>query len=505
MQARLPTPAEIIAHLERFVCGQQRAKRDLSVAVYNHYLGARYAETPEAQFRDLDRQHILLLGPTGCGKTYLIRTLAKFLGVPVASASATSFAETGYVGDHVTSLLQQLLSLTNRDVARAQRGIVFIDEIDKIKRGRQTQRDVSGEGVQAGLLTLLDGEETSIEYDNSRVQIDVSKILFICSGAFAELPEIIRARLKAAGPSGFGFAVAAQDQSPDDMSENELMAISETRDLEAFGMIPELIGRFNTITALESLGREDLVRILTSVEGSSVAKRRLFWALHGIDLVFDEEALEQIAAEATRLKTGARGLKRMVDSALDQVDYRLPDLAASGVTKVVVTRETVTHGAEPEIISEAPQTDGEGKAESTAAERLRESALLPAAIRGAVPQRSAPLPAGISDTSGWTDQQVRDRLEEVKHGHIDWDHATSSARMWWQAFEQENKGRLKLVLRLAEELMIRRATITDFFFAYVHSKTDNILANLHYLDYIKLKREAENRGESSPDGTDEQD
>ena len=476
MSATLPTPDEMIAHLDRFVFGQQRAKRALAVAVYNHYLGVRYAETPEATFRDLDRQHILLIGPTGSGKTYLIRTLAGFLGVPVATASATSFAETGYVGDHVTSLLQQLLSLTNNDVVRAQRGIVFIDEFDKIKRSPGGGRDVSGEGVQAGLLTLLDGVETTIRQGSGTATMDVSKVLFICSGAFAGLAEIIRHRLAADGPSRFGFSPTSFTEFPEDLSDDELLARCETRDLEKFGMIPELIGRFNTITALRSLTKRDLIAILTDVEGSSLAKRRLFWNLHGIDLVFEDAALDEVASAAERLATGARGLKRIVDRALNDVDYRITSLASAGIDRVVITQDTVRSGAPPRLESNRV-TSPDSDVPLSVAETLRHSAL-------AAENPQSDWPESISVTDDWSEEETVSRLEFVKRRYLDWEHVTRQVYTWWKTFEIMNSnhhGHHKAVLKIAEELMIRRATIADYHRAAELNEIDK--ANWHLLHY----------------------
>ena len=316
---QLPTPQEMIAHLDRFVHGQERAKRDLSVAVYNHFLGARYSEHPDAQFGDFERQHILLLGPTGCGKTYLVRCLAEYLGVPLSAATATAFSEVGYVGDHVDSLISNLLMLTNGDVPQAQRGIVFLDEIDKIKRSSGSSRDVSGEGVQSALLTLLDGRETTLKWADKPVVIDVSKILFICTGAFVGLDQVIDRRIQQS--SGLGFASLLKPRPPS--KQDDPLAAVETGDLVEFGMIPEFIGRFSTVTALHQLSRQDLISILTNAEGSTISKQQIFCRLHGIDLLFEPSALEAIADQALALGTGARGLRRSVLRTLDPIDYRL--------------------------------------------------------------------------------------------------------------------------------------------------------------------------------------
>ncbi len=489
---RLPTPREMIAHLDRFVLGQERVKRDLATAIYNHYIGASYAETPDAEHRDLERQHILLLGSTGSGKTFIVRTLADYLGVPLCVASATSFSEAGYVGDKVESLILNLVSIANGDVAKAERGIIFIDEIDKIKKGGQgVGRDVSGEGVQAALLTLLDGRTITIRTGGGEpTHIDVSKILFVCAGAFVGLTDIIRERLKTeqGGNLGFASAIARGDGDAAELCEDDLIERCETADIESYGMIPELIGRLATIAATRQLGRENLMRMLTEVEGSPIAKAKTLFALHGIDLEFEHAALDEIAGRALRLRTGARGLKRAVLGALAAVDYRLPELAADGVTRITVTKETVAQGHEPRM-QRGARDDARGN--ETEADRLRQIALLPAACRRAVPDAQGPLAHGISDTRRWSAARLRDRLETLKRDRLDWPNTTGSARKWWSAFEDESKDRLWVVVRLAEELAIRKATITEFFLSYVYSNTDNIQANLHYLDFTRLKKAEE--------------
>lgn len=510
----LPTPLEMIAYLDRFVLGQTRAKRDLATAVYNHYLGCAYADAPGARYPDLERQHILLLGPTGSGKTFLVRTLANLLNVPMVTASATSFAETGYVGQHTDDLIRQLMAKCDNDTARALRGIVFIDEMDKLKRSSGAQRDVSGEGVQNALLTMLDGGVITVPVDERNAAagtftFDVGKVLFVATGAFVGLSDIIRRRVSS--ERGLGFAVGtgltgARHGSPEKTGEAELLSLAETADLTDFGMIPELLGRFSTITALSPLSRDDLVGIMTHGAASPLAKLVEAFAIHGVTLRIEPAALAAIADRALGMQTGARGLRRTLLKLLDDVDYRLPELAEQGVTEIVYSVECILDGKEPMLrhgdsAAKAPTVSG--AASKSRAQQLREGALLPR-----IPSRGEGLddgsarpsdnseaharPPGISNVTGWPASRITERLDRVKEG-LDWKNTTGSARKWWTAFEQENQQRLGLVLRLAEELAVRRATITEFFLAYVYSNTDNIQANLHYLDYTRLKKEEEAR------------
>lgn len=477
----LPTPMEMISYLNRFVLGQDRAKKDLATAVYNHYLGCRYGETPGARYGDFERQHILMIGPTGSGKTLMVRTLSELLKVPMSVASATSFAETGYVGDHVESLIARLLALTNWNVAAAQRGIVFVDEIDKIRREETGFRDVSGEGVQAGLLTLLDGKEITIHSGDRSAVVDVSKILFVCAGSFIDLNGVVRRRFDTSG--GFGFNYTPNAHST--LSDEDLLQHIETPDLVDFGLIPELIGRFSTITALRNLSRDELVQIMTKIEGSVVAKQQVLFGIHNIDLQFAGDALEAIADEAVRLGTGARGLRRAVLRALDPVDYRLPELEVDGVRKIIISADVVCQGVEPILESSA----GSIPPRLVSAMELRQDALLPKLPTGTV-STSKPLPPGITDTREWSDDRLMDRIVFLRK-NLDWERTEEPARKWWSAFEKCNINRLGLVVRLMEELLIRKATITNLFSAYLSSKTDNIQANLHFMDYQMVKAQHE--------------
>lgn len=477
----LPTPTQMISYLDRFVRGQVRAKRDLAVAVYNHYLSQACRDR---EGTDLGRHHLLLIGPTGVGKTHLVKTLADFLGVPVGFSSATSLVEVGYKGSSVETVVKSLLDRAGGDPRKAERGIVFIDEIDKIRRADMGMRDVSGEGVQNALLTLLDGRRSAGEESSGHPEVDTGRLLFICTGAFVGLDEIVNQRM-GTGRGIMGFRERPAERLADipDRPVYEALCQAQTVDLVKFGMIPEFIGRFATVSVLHELSRKDLRAIMSEeTERSPLSLQQKLAEVHGIRLVFTPDALEAIAAEAEALGTGARGLHRLIGKALDPVDHRWPDLADAGVKQVIVGADTVLKGAEPIL----KKTGFKGKRLDAELRREIVSGLPPRPH--AVLKPGEQLPPEFSDTRGWSDEAIWNAIETLKKNPLEWKATTGSARKWWLAFENENRQRGALILRLAEELALRKATITEFFLSYVYSNTDNIQANLHYLDYSRLKK-----------------
>jgi len=463
---KLPIPMEMVGFLDRSVKGQARAKRKLSTAVYNHYISQSNRDFSKR--KRTSKQHLLLIGPTGSGKTYMVDLLGQHLGVPVSHACAASLVESGYRGRPVDDIIKTLLDQAKGNVQLAEKGIVFIDEIDKIRCEDSGGRDVSGEGVQNALLTLLEGRICDSVDGKPIAAVDTSRILFICAGAFSNLPKIIQKRLGQDRKSiGFDRRNALRIPHTRQLGATDhLYEHVEMADLVEYGMIPEFLGRFAHVETLNPLSVSDLLEIIQDTDSNSeLSKRKELAAIHGIDLQFSKTALRAIAEKAYELGTGARALNSLLAKSLVSVEHLWPNLADDGVTKVLITEDCV--------LSDAPAKRRRVKTELRRIDKLLRVKYLDAVGIQASEKAEAIENLSVFDarerpinTTEWADPYIWDSYRKLCKGPLALDKASQDAQDFWNMVESTHSPQPHDLHRLAEELRIRSCTIEDYFQAY---------------------------------------
>lgn len=489
MQRILPSPHEIIEHLDTFVRGQQAAKRILSKAVYFHYLNLVLPKEPGLRTTP---EHCLLIGPTGSGKTLLVKTLGEYLGVPVLFVNASALTSEGYVGESISDMLARYAKYCEFDQNKMARGIIFLDEIDKLCAHEGNHADIRGSMVQEELLALLDGNRLVRAKDSERTpayDVDTSKVLVIATGAFSGIDKIVGARVRA-----FGFR-------PEETNVSMVPGVTPD-DLVHYGFLREFISRFPNLATLEPLSEQDLIEILTNSKQSPLTAYRRLFDLHGVELLFTQDGYCELARQALAAQQGARGLKQRIAQSFSEIAWRIGAFRSEQIVKVVVNEAVVNGSSSPELVHGTPtRTDVISQFRSVAlllsaptAERGPESiepsqsseSLNMDSLEEVVPEAPQEV-TKITHTAGWNEDRLRSRLEAVKR-IIGFSTTEGNALKWWNSFESENASKLALVLRLAEEIAIRRQTLTAFFMAYVYSRIESISGNIEYLDFTDACR-----------------